>query len=158
MKLFLANKGCLENNDIVLLDGEEMTTNDRILAKRLNEHYINIVKRSRGFKPSKMSFSAESRINNHFLKSIANQYKDHTSIVNIRKNAFNNTHLGISPFSTQEVTPDKVNSILKSLDANKAPGTDKMPMKPIFLASDFLSKPIPKALSNYITSYLSRKC
>ena len=158
MKPFLTNKGCLENNDIILLDGEEMITNDRILAKRFNEHYINIVEHSSGFKPSKMSFSAESRINNHFLKSIANQYKDHTSIVNIRKNAFNNTHLGISPFSTQEVTPDKVNSILKSLDANKAPGTDKMPMKPIFLASDFLSKPMSKALSNYITSYLSRKC
>ena len=158
MKPFLTNKGCLENNDIVLLDSEEMITNDRILAKRLNGHYVNIVKRSRGFKPSKMSFSAESRINNHFLKSMVNQYKDHTSIVNIRKNTLNNTHLGILPFSTQKVTPDKVNSIIRSLDANKAPGTDKMPMKPIFLASDFLSKPIPKALSNYITSYLSRKC
>ena len=69
---FLTNKGCLENNDIILLDGEEMITNDRILAKRFNEHYINIVEHSSGFKPSKMSFSAESRIN-HFQKSIANQ-------------------------------------------------------------------------------------
>ena len=57
MKPFLTNKGCLENNDIILLDGEEMITNDRILAKRLNEHYIDIVERSSGFKPSKMSFS-----------------------------------------------------------------------------------------------------
>ena len=72
MKPFLTNKGCLENNDIILLDGEEMITNDRILAKRFNDYYINIVERSSGFKPSKMWFSAESRINNHFLKSIAN--------------------------------------------------------------------------------------
>ena len=42
MKPFITNKGCLENNDI-LLDGEEMITNDRILAKRFNYHYINIV-------------------------------------------------------------------------------------------------------------------
>ena len=152
MKPFLTNKGCLENNDIILLDGEEMITNDRILAKRFNEHYINIVEHSSGFKPSKMSFSAESRINNHFLKSIANQYKDHPSIVNIRKNALNNTHLGISSFSTEEVTPVKVNSIIKSLDANKVLGTDKMPMKLIILASDFLSKPISKALNSCITS------
>ena len=124
MKLFLANKGCLENNDIILLDGEEIITNYRILAKRFNEHYINIVDRSSGFKPSKMSFSAESRTHN-FLKSIANQYKDHPSIVNIRKNALNNTHMDISSFSTDEVTPDKVNPIIKFLDANKAPGTDK---------------------------------
>ena len=124
-----------------------MITNDRILARRFNEHYINTVERSSGFKPSKMSFSAESRI-----KFIANKYKDHPSIVNIRKNALNNTHLGISSFSTEQVTPDKVNSIIKSLDANKVPGTDKMPMKLIILSSDFLSKPTSKALNNYITS------
>ena len=149
---FLTNKGCLENNDIILRDGEEVIANDKILAKHFNEHYVNTVESSSGFKPSKMSFSAESRINNHFLKSIANQYKDHPSIVNIRKNALNNTHLGISSFSTEEVTPDKVNSIIKSLDANKAPGTYKIPMKLIILASDFLSKPISKALNNCITS------
>ena len=107
IKPFLINKGCLANNDIILLDGEEMITNDRILAKSFNEHYINI-KRSSGFKHSKMSFSAESRTN-HFLKSKVNQYKDHPSIVNIRKNALNNTHTDISSFSTDEVTPDKVN-------------------------------------------------
>ena len=33
MKPFLTNKGCLENNDIIVLDGEEMITNDKILAK-----------------------------------------------------------------------------------------------------------------------------
>ena len=71
LKSFLTNKGCLENNDIILVDGEEVITNDRTLAKYLNEHYINSVKRSSGFKPSKMSFSVESRIN-HFQKSMVN--------------------------------------------------------------------------------------
>ena len=151
VKPFLTNKGCLKNNDIILLDGEEMITNDRILAKRFNEHYINIVERSSGFKPSKMSFSVESR-NNYFLRSIANQYKDHPSIINIRQNALNNTHMDTSFFSTDEVTPDKVNSIIKFLDASKASGTDKIPMKLIILASDFLSKPISKSLNNCITS------
>ena len=47
-----------------------------------------------------------------------------------------------SSFPTDEVTPDEVNSIIKSLDANKASGTDKIPMKLIILASNFLSKPI----------------
>ena len=71
MNPFVRNKGCLENNDIILLDGEEMITNYRTLPKYFNEHYINSVKRCRGFKPSKMSFSVESRIN-HFRKSIVN--------------------------------------------------------------------------------------
>ena len=59
MKPFITNKGCLDNNDIIFLDGEEMITNDRILAKRFNVHYINIAVRSSGFKPSKMSFFVE---------------------------------------------------------------------------------------------------
>ena len=128
-----------------------MTTNDRILAKRFNKHYINIVERTSGLKPSKMSFFVESR-NNQFLRSLANQYKDHPSIVNIRQNALNNTHMNTSFFFTDGVTPDKVNSIIKSLDANKASGTDKISIKLIILASDFLSKPISKALNNCITS------
>ena len=69
---FLTNKGCLENNDIILRDGEEVIANDKILAKHFNEHYVNTVESSSGFEPSKMSFSAESRIN-HFQRSIANQ-------------------------------------------------------------------------------------
>ena len=128
-----------------------MINNDRILAKHFHEHYINIVERSNGFKPSKMSFSVLSR-NNHFLRSIANQYKDHPRIVNIRQNVLYNIHMDTLSFSADEVTPDKVNSIIKSLDANKAPGTDKMLMKLIILASDFLSRPISKALNNYMTS------
>ena len=56
-------------------------------------------------------------------------------------------------FSTKEVTPDKVNLVIKSLDANKAPSKkDKVPMKLVILASNFLSKPISKALNNFITS------
>ena len=71
---------------MILLDGEEMITNDRILASGFNEHYINVLESSSGLKPSKMSFSVQSR-NNHFLRSIANQYKNHPSIVNIRQKA-----------------------------------------------------------------------
>ena len=51
-----------------------------------------------------------------------------------------------SSFSTDEVTPDKVNSIIKFLDANKASGTDKIPIKLVILASDFISNLISKAL------------
>ena len=57
--------------------------------------------------------------------------------------------MDISPFSTEGVTPDKVNSRIRFLDTTKAPGTDKMPM---ILGSDFVSKLISKALNNFITS------
>ena len=49
-KEIMTNKQfCLENNDIILLDGEEKIKNDRILANRFNEHYINIFECSSGF-------------------------------------------------------------------------------------------------------------
>ena len=57
-----------------------------------------------------------------------------------------------SSFSTDEVTPDKANLIIKSLEVNQAYGKDKIPMELIILESDFLSKPISKALNNCITS------
>ena len=69
-----------------------------------------------------MLFFVESR-NNHFLISIINQYKDHRCTIHIRQNALNNTHMNILSFSIDEVTTDKVNSIIKSIDANKAPDT-----------------------------------
>ena len=95
-----------------------------------------------------MLFSVESR-NNYFLRSIANHFRDHPSTVNIRQNALNNTHVDISSFSTDGVTSDKENSIIKSLDSSM----DKIiQIKLMILASDLLSKPISKALNNCVTS------
>ena len=71
MNPFVRSKVCFGNNDIILLDGEEMISNYRTLAKDFNEHYTNSAKRCSGFKPSKMSFSVKSRIN-HFRKSMVN--------------------------------------------------------------------------------------
>ena len=56
IKPVLTNKGCLENSDIMLIDDDEMVTDDKTLAKTFNEHYINIVERSSGLKPEKVEF------------------------------------------------------------------------------------------------------
>ena len=64
----------------------------------------------------------------------------------------NNIYTDASSLPTDKVTPDKVNSIIKTLDTNKSPGTDEIPMKLIILASDFFSKPISKALDNCLAS------
>ena len=51
VKPFLKNKGCLENSDIMLRDDEKMITDKKKLVQLFNDHYINAVKRSCGFKP-----------------------------------------------------------------------------------------------------------
>ena len=53
---FLTNKGCLENSDIILINDDEMVTDDKTLAKTFNEHYVNTAERSSGSKPKKMEF------------------------------------------------------------------------------------------------------
>ena len=38
----------------MLINDDEMVTDDKTLAKIFNEHYINIVERSSGLKPEKV--------------------------------------------------------------------------------------------------------
>ena len=51
IKSFLINKGCLENSDIMLRDGEKMITDEKKLVQLFKDHYINIAERSCDFKP-----------------------------------------------------------------------------------------------------------
>ena len=53
IKPFLTNKGCLENSDIMLINDDEMVTDDKTFAKTFNEHYITIVERSSDLKSEK---------------------------------------------------------------------------------------------------------
>ena len=62
MKPFLTNKGCLDNSDIMLRGDDEMITDDKLLAKLFNEHYINIIERSSGLKPEKLSVTMKTLI------------------------------------------------------------------------------------------------
>ena len=50
---FLTNKGCLENSNIMLINDDDMVTNDKTLAKTFSEYYINIVKRPSGYQKKK---------------------------------------------------------------------------------------------------------
>ena len=76
IKPFLTNKGCLENSDIMLRDGEKMITDEKKLVQLFNDHYINIVGRSCGFKPEKVEFDIESNSKNGVLSSNLDKYRN----------------------------------------------------------------------------------
>ena len=86
IKPFLTNKGCLENRDIMLRDDEKMITDEKKLVQLFNDHYINIVERSCGFKPEKVEFDIGSSNKNEVLCSILDKYRNHPNIVKILKN------------------------------------------------------------------------
>ena len=53
----------------MLVDDDEMVTDDKTLAKTFNEHYINIVERSSGLKPEKMEFDNSLNTNRSLQES-----------------------------------------------------------------------------------------
>ena len=133
IKPFLTNKGCLEKSDIMLRGDEKMITDEKKLLQLLNDHYINIVERSCGFKPEKVEFDFGSCNKNGVLSFILDKYRNHPS-----------RDWG------SKITPKEINTILKTLNSKKAPGIDKIPTKLVKLASDILAEPLSIAINNSI--------
>ena len=69
----------------MLRDDEKMITDEKKLVQLFNDHYINIVERSCGFKPEKVEFDFGSCNKNWVLSSILDKYRNHPSIVKIYK-------------------------------------------------------------------------
>ena len=118
-----------------------------------NDHYINIVERSCGFKPEKGEFNVGSRNKNWVLSSILDKYRNHPSIVKIHKNRnLRSSSISIPSSSWgSKITPKEINTILKSLNSKKAPGIDKIPTKHVNLASGILAEALSIAINNSIS-------
>ena len=131
-----------------------MITDEKKLVQLFNDHYINIVERSFGFKPEKVEFDIGSSNKNGVLNSILDKYRDHPSITKIHKNRNLQSSSISIPFSSwiSKITPKETNTILKSLNSKKAPGVDKIPTKLVKLASDILAEPLSIVISNSIST------
>ena len=157
IKPFLTNKCYIENRVIMLINDDEMVTDDKTLAKTFNEHYINIVEWSSGLKPEKMELDNSLNTSRNILHDTIDRYKNHPNILKIKSEGISKS-CSDSDFSRNIlVTSDEVEKILKSLNPKKAAGTDRLPIKLIKLASEFLSKPLPIDMNNIITSII-RSC
>ena len=54
IKPFMTNKGMVASNDITLTEGKNVMTDEYEISQTFNKHYINIVEKSCGSKPSKI--------------------------------------------------------------------------------------------------------
>ena len=116
IKPFLTNKGCLENSDIMLINDDEMVTDDETLAKTFNEHYVNTAERSSGLKPEKMEFQNSVNTSRNILHSIIDHYKNHPSILKTKSEVSSKSCSG-SDFSRKFLlTSDEVEKMLKYLN------------------------------------------
>ena len=68
----------------MLINYDDVVTDDKTLVKTFNEHYINIVERSSGLKPEKMKFDNSLNTSRNILHSIIDHYKNRPSILKIK--------------------------------------------------------------------------
>ena len=151
IKPFLTNKEFLENAEIMLAEMDKIVTEEKELVRIFNDHYINIVERPCGTKPTNVA--KEQEIENKksnwnwkavevFFKSFAN----HESIKAIKENNITknltagNSHL-------PKVSACDVEQLLRNADS-KSTGIDKIPPKLIKLSAKVLSKPLAIAINN----------
>ena len=80
------------------------------------------------------------------------KYINHPSIVKIHRNRNLQSSAIPIPSSSwgSKITPNEINTILKSLNSKKAPGIEKIPTKLVKLASDILAEPLSIAISNSV--------
>ena len=52
VKPFLSNKGGLAENDIMLVTDDKIVTDELALSEKFNDHYVNIVEKTSGRRPS----------------------------------------------------------------------------------------------------------
>ena len=131
-----------------------MITDEKKLVQLFNDHFINIVERSCGFKPEKVEFDMGSSNKNEGLSSILDKYRNHPSIVKILKSRNLQSSSISIPSSNwgSKITTKEINTVLKSLNSKKAPEIDKIPTKLVKLASDILAEPLPIAITNSIST------
>ena len=105
-------------------DEKMITDKNNLVQLFFNDHFINIVEGSCGFKPEKVKFNFGSCNKNGVISSILGKYRNHPSIAKILKNrCLQSSTIPILSSSW----PEEINTILRSLNSQKAPVIDKIP-------------------------------
>ena len=113
----------------------------------LNDHYINIVERSCGEKPTSVAkqslLTDEIKIVDHIVRN----YEDHPSVWHIGKNVKTSQN---STCSLLTIIEQEVKKILKKLSTKKSAGVDTIPPKLVTLAANYLGGPLSQSINKSI--------
>ena len=103
----------------MLINDDDMITDDKTLAKTFNEHYINTVERSSGLKPEKMKIENSLNTSRNILYSIIDRYKNHPGICKTKWEVSSRSFSDSNFSRNILVTSDEVEKILKHLNSKK---------------------------------------
>ena len=146
VKPFLSNKGGLAGNDIMLVTDDKIVTDELALSEIFNNHYVNIVEKTSGRKPTSLADTIGSDDDREIVKEILEKYQDHRSIVAITQHS----DQVFEPFAFQEVGIYDVWQLLKSIDCGKSTGEDQIPPRLLSLAGNDLALPLTNAINTSI--------
>ena len=132
IKPYLTNKGFLENVEIMLTEKNKIVTEEKEPVIIFNYHYINIVERSCGTKPTNVAKEQEIEDNKKAVEVICKSFANHESIKAIKENNIaKNLTAGNSHHP--KVSACDVEQLLRNIDRKKSIGIDKIPPKLIKL-------------------------
>ena len=137
----LSNK-FVNNEKITLVDNEKIITNDKEIAKILNDFFSNIIK-TLSIPKKDHTDSIVENDRDPTLKAIL-KYRKHPSILAIKRRIKSSL-----VFTFNHITEDAIKEI-KNLDASKASHEDDIPTKIIKENSDIFSNFIYQSFNNMI--------
>ena len=126
----------IEIDDQIIEDESE-------LAKAFNSHYINMVKSTTGKHPTKLGTLASRIREKEIVVTTIDKFKNHPSIISI-KNEFRPT----AELNIKAATVDQINKIIRSLDAKKVTGPDKIPVKVVKMSAYIIDKHLNNIINN----------
>jgi len=112
IKPFMTNKGSLTQNNIILTEGNNVIVNERELVETFNDHYVNIVEKTTGHKPTNIGNidDGDTPIN-----TILKHYKSHSSVLKINEISANFHDISFSQLTNEEML-----KLCKSIDGKKS--------------------------------------
>ena len=120
--------------DITIEIDKKIIEDKSELTKTFNSHYINIVKSTTGKHPIKLGTLASRISKKEIVTAITDKFKNHSSIISI-KNEFQPA----AELNIKAATVEQVNKII-SLNAKKAVGPDKIPVKVVKMSVYIIDK------------------
>ena len=154
IKPFLTNKGCFSEDKISIEVNDELASDEKILTKIFNRHYISIVEKSSGTKPSSLGDFANVLLDEFTVGKIIDTYRNCPSVVVIKSSVTQN-----SKFNLPNATTQDINKVINSLSSKKATGPESIPVKLIKLSANAIDSHLANIINKDIDlNLLFTKC
>ena len=134
----------------MLQDKGNIVSDEPVLVKTFNEHYMNIVEKSCGKKPTNISQEYGDMSDAEAIHLICKNFENHQSIKELRRNLVESAPPAQSK-NPVYVSSEDAKKLLKNIDQKKSTGIDKIPPKLVQLPGDILSTPLSNAINNSIS-------